>query len=72
MVFWREGFPSTEPCHVIGIRKGEAALVLPGLVGSKEDTELVLKPLMVEADGGERLDGGVSPCQLSSHRDNEV
>ena len=26
----------------------------------------------VEADGGERLDDGVSQCQLSSHRDDEV
>ena len=26
----------------------------------------------VEADGGERLDGGMSQCQLSSHRDDEV
>ena len=47
-------------------------LVLPGLLGSKGDTELALKPLVVEADGGERLDGNVSQCQLSSHRDYEV
>ena len=33
---------------------------------------MALKPLMVEADGGERLDGGVSQCQLSSDRDDEV
>ena len=32
----------------------------------------MLKPPVVEADGGERLDGGVSQCQLSSHRDDEV
>ena len=29
-------------------------------------------PPVVEVDGGERLDGGVSQCQLSSHRDDEV
>ena len=33
---------------------------------------LALKPPIVEADGGERLDGGVSQCQLSSHHDDEV
>ena len=31
----------------------------------------MLKPPVVAADGGERLDGGVSQCQLSSHRDDE-
>ena len=30
------------------------------------------KPPIVEANGGERLDGGVSQCQLSSHYDEEV
>ena len=50
----------------------ERVMVLPRLLGSKGDTELVLKPLVVEADGGERLDGGVSQCQLSSHRVDEV
>ena len=72
VVFRREGPSSRKPCHVIGVGKGETALVLPGLLGSKGDTELALKPLMVEADGGERLDGGVSQCQLSSHHDDEV
>ena len=47
-------------------------LVLPRLLGSKGDTELAFKPLVVEVDGGERLDGGVSQGQLSSHRDDEV
>ena len=60
----------TMSCHCV--RKGEAVLVLPGLLGSKGDTELALKPLVVEADGGERLDGGVSQCQLSSHHDDKV
>ena len=32
----------------------------------------MLKPPIVEADGGERLDGGVNQCQLSSHRADEV
>ena len=72
VVFQREGPSSRKSCHVIGVGKGEAALVLPGLLGSKGDTELALKPLVVEADGGERLDGGVSQCQLSSHCDDEV
>ena len=34
VVFWIEGFPSSEPRHVVGVRKGEAPLVLPGLLGS--------------------------------------
>ena len=72
VVFWREGPSSGKPRRVVGVGKGEAALVLPGLLGSKGDTELALKPLVVEANGGERLDGGVSQCQLSSHRDDEV
>ena len=53
VVLRREGFSSRKPHHVAGIGKGEAALVLPGLLGSKRDIELVLKPLVVEADGGE-------------------
>ena len=53
-------------------RKGEAALVLPGLLGSKGDTKLALKPPKVEVDRRERLDGGMSQCQLSSHHDDEV
>ena len=32
----------------------------------------MLKPSVVEVDGGERLDGNVSQRQLSSHRDDEV
>ena len=72
VVFWREGSSSGKSCHVIGVGKGEVALVFPGLLGSQRDTKLVLKPLVVEADGGERLDGGMSQCQLSSHRDDEV
>jgi len=72
VVFRREGPSSRKPHHVIGIGKGEAALVLPRLLGSKGEARLALKPLMVDADGGERLDGGVSQCQLSSHRDDEV
>ena len=72
VVFQREGPSSRKLCHVIGIGKGEATLVLPRLSGSKGDTELALKPLVVDADGGERLDGGVSQCQLSFHHDDEV
>ena len=47
-------------------------LVLPGLLESKGDAELAPKPLVVEADGGERLDGIMSLHQLSSHRDDET
>ena len=53
-------------------REGEAVWVLPRQLGSKGDAELALKPPIVEADGGERLDGGVSQRQLSSHHDDEV
>ena len=53
MVFRREGPSFRKPCHVVGVGKGEAALVLPGWLGSQGDTELALKPLVVEADGGE-------------------
>ena len=48
------------------------AWVLPRQLGSKGDAGLVLKPPVVEADGGERLDGDVCQRQLSSHRDDEV
>ena len=72
VVFRREGPSPGKPCRVVGIRKSEAALVLPGLLESKGDTELALKPLVVEADGGESWDGGVSQCQCSSHHDDEV
>ena len=63
---------SGRSCHIAVIGKGEVTLVLPGLLGSKGDAELAPRPLMVEADGGERLDGGVRPHQLSSHRDDEI
>ena len=53
-------------------REGEAAWVLPGWLGSKGDAGPALKPPVVEADGGERLDGGVGQHQLSSHHDDEV
>ena len=71
-MFWREGFSSSEPRHDVGIREGEVARVLPRWLGSQGDAELALEPPIVEADGGERLDGGVSQCQLSSHRDDKV
>ena len=71
-VFRREGFPSGEPRHDIGVREGEAAWVLPGWLGSNGDARLALKPPIVEVDGGERLDGDVGQRQLSSHRDDEV
>ena len=53
-------------------REGEAARVLPGWLGSKGDTGLALKPPVVEADGGEILDGGMGQHQLSSYCDDEV
>ena len=59
------------PCGVFR-REGEAARVLPGRLGSKGDAGLTLRPPVVEADGGERLDGGMGQCQFSSHRDDEV
>jgi len=70
--FLREGSSPGRPCYVIGVGMGEAMLVLPKLLGSEGGTELEPKPLVVEADGGERLDSGVSHCQLSSHGDDEV
>ena len=72
MVLWREVALSERSCHVVVVEKGEATLVLPGLLGSKGDAELAPKPLVVEDDGGERLDGGVRPYQLSSHRDDKI
>ena len=71
-MFQRGGLPSGELRLVVGVREGEVARILPGRLGSQGDAELALKPPVVEADGGERLHGGVSQCQLSSHRDNEV
>ena len=59
------------PCGVFR-REGEAARGLPRWPGSEGDIGLVLKPLVVEADGGERSDGNVGQRQLSSHRDDEV
>ena len=59
------------PCGVFW-REGEVAWVLPRQLGSKGDVGLALKPPVVEADGGERLDGGVGQRQLSSHHDDEV
>ena len=53
-------------------REGEAAWVLPRWLGSKGGAGLALKPPIVEADGGERLDGGVGQRQLSSYHDDEV
>ena len=34
VVFRREGSSSGKPCCVVGVGKGEAVLVLPGLMGS--------------------------------------
>ena len=68
----RERFSFGGPCHVVGVGKGETALVFLGQLGSQGNTEPMPKPLIVEADGGERLDGDVSQRQLSSHRDDEV
>ena len=72
MVLWREVPLSRRSCHVVIVGKGEATLALPGLLGSKGDAELAPKPLVVEDDGGERLDGGVRPYKLSSHHDDEI
>ena len=72
MAFWGEEPLSGRSCHAIVVGKGEATLVLPGLMESKGDAERAAKPLMVEADGGERLEGGVRPYQLTSHRDDEI
>ena len=58
--------------HVECSREGETVQVLPRRLGSKGDIGLALKPPVVEADGGERLDGGVGQRQLSSHHDDEV
>ena len=53
-------------------REGEAAQVLPRRLGSRGDAGLAVKPPVVEADGGERLGGGVGQRQLFPHRDDEV
>ena len=65
MVLWREVVLSERLCHVVVVGKGEATLVLPRLLGSEGDAEPVPKPLVVEDDGGERMDGGVRLYQLS-------
>ena len=72
MAFQIEGSSSGRPRYVIVIGKGEVTLVLPGLSGPEGDAELAPKPLVVEADGGERLNGGVSQSQLSSYHNDEV
>ena len=54
------------------LERGEAVRVLPGRLGSEGDAELALKPPVVRADGGERLDGEMGQRQLSSHHDDEV
>jgi len=59
-------------CHVVIVGKGKAMLVLPRLLGSKGDVELVPKLLVIEDDGGERPDGGVRLYQLSPHRNDEI
>ena len=59
------------PCGMFR-REGEAVRVLPGWLGSKGDAGLALKPHVVGADGGERLDGSVGQRQLSPHHDDEV
>ena len=59
-------------CHIIVVGKGEATLVLPGLLGSRGDAELAPTLLVVEDDGGERLDGGLRPYQLSPHREGKI
>ena len=63
---------SGRSCHVVIVGKGKATLVLPGLLGSKGDAEQAPRPLVVEDDGGERLDDGLCPYQLSSHREDEI
>jgi len=72
VAFRREESFSGRPRHVVVAGKGEATLVLPGLLESKGGVELAPKPLVVEVDGGERSDGSVSPYQLSSHCDDEI
>ena len=74
----RRGIAKTEQkrcrgalCRVFW-REGEVAWVLPGWLGSRGDVEPALKPPIVEANGGERLGGGVGQRQLSPYRDNEV
>ena len=72
VVLWREVPLFRRSCNVIVVGKGEATLVLPRLLGSKGEAELAPTLIVVEDDGGERLDGGLRPYQLSSHRDDEI
>ena len=59
----RRGVAETEQKHCRGTpcgvfrREGETVWVLPGRLGSQGDAKLALKPPVVEADGGQRLDG---------------
>ena len=59
------------PCGAFW-REGEVAWGLPRRLGSKGDAGLALNPPVAGADGGERLDGEMGQCQLSSNRDDEV
>jgi len=68
----REVALSRRSCHVVVVGKGEATLVLLGLLGSEGDAEMAPKPLMVEGSGGERPDGGVRPYQIFPHRNDEI
>ena len=72
MAFRREESFSGRPRHVVVAGKGEATLVLPGLLESKGGVELAPKPLVVEDNGGERLDGGLCPYQLCPHRNDKI
>ena len=72
VAFRREESFSGRPRHVVVVGKGEAMLVLPGLLESKGGAELVPKPLMVEGGGRERTDGGVRLYQLSPLRNDEI
>jgi len=72
MALQREVALSGRSCHVVVAGRGEATLVLPGLLRSEGDAELAPKPLMVEGGGGERPDGGVCPYQLSLHHNDEI
>ena len=57
-VFRRDGFPSSEPHHVVSVREGEVAQVFLGWLGSQEHAELALKPPVVEKLV---VSGGASP-----------
>ena len=78
VAYGRRGIVETEWKHRRGAlcgafrREGEAVRGLPGRLGSKGEAELAPTLIAVEDDGGERLDGGLRPYQLSSHRDDEI